>query len=254
MSQSNVKVSTEALSGLNDKLMNLAGCLHSIYEFMVNNMKKIGEDAWQDHKYQEFVDGYSPQILKCDNIADRYEKWCKDAITPLLGKVEKVDSASVTLDGVGSSSGGGGAAAGAGAPGAAGVATGAGVVEKQGFNMGEAIGKVQRKEATNKIVNSINNKPLTKADEMCQDIQPGSRARIVGKGESPDIEWTDEMSVTAANAERRTKAEAGLDVGVAKLGSDIELTEKSPVSSVTTTATKRAKCEMPEPKKIVKEK
>lgn len=253
MAANNAEVSSEALTGLQTDLTQLSNSLHEIFDLMNADMSQVGE-AWRDGKYEEFVNGYRPQINKCEEISVRYHDWCTRILSPAIERVVEVEQSNVGGDGSGASVSSGSAAAGAGAAGAAGVATGAGVGEKQGFNMGEAIGKVQRKEATNKIVNSINNKPLTKADKMCQDIQPGSRARIVGKGESPDIEWTDEMSVTAANAERRTKAEAGLDIGVAKLGSDIELTEKSPVSSVTTTATKRAKCEMPEPKKIVKEK
>ena len=76
---------SEALQRLKDNLMNLSKELHSIYEFMTKNMRDLS-GSWQDVKYQEFVEGYTPQINKCDEIANRYQEWCSKALQPAIDR------------------------------------------------------------------------------------------------------------------------------------------------------------------------
>lgn len=82
---SKITTETEALQHLKDNLMNLSRELHSIYELMTKNMRDISS-SWRDVKYQEFVEGYTPQINKCDEIATRYEQWCSKALQPAIDR------------------------------------------------------------------------------------------------------------------------------------------------------------------------
>lgn len=117
MAGSNVKVSLSALSELKSKLSQLSGSLHEIASLMNQDLSKVG-DEWKDGKYEEYKESYSKEVKNCEEIANAYEAWCKEAIDPLMEKTEAAATSQVTPGG-GSSVKGGSAATGAGAAGAA---------------------------------------------------------------------------------------------------------------------------------------
>ena len=63
--------------------------------------------AWQDGKYEEFVQGYQPQIRKCEEIANRYNDWCMKVLDPTIENVTAVENTDVSGSSVGGSVGGG---------------------------------------------------------------------------------------------------------------------------------------------------
>lgn len=89
------KVGSEALSELKTELTNLSSALHNIYELMNADMRQVNE-AWQDAKYQEFVQGYQPQIRKCEDIANRYAEWCARVLDPTIENVIAVETTDVS--------------------------------------------------------------------------------------------------------------------------------------------------------------
>lgn len=121
---SNAVTGSVALTELKNDLTRLSDTLHTIYDLMSADMTQVGQ-AWQDGKYQEFVDGYKPQINKCEEISERYKEWCLRVLDPTIENVIAVEKTDV-----GSSSG---SATGT-AVGGAGVAT-AGVGRARQFNM-----------------------------------------------------------------------------------------------------------------------
>ncbi len=94
MASSNAITSSAALAELKTDLTNLSATLHEISELMNTDMSQVGE-AWQDNKYQEFVDNYAPQIQKCEDIADRYNEWCKKVLDPTIDNVIAVERTDV---------------------------------------------------------------------------------------------------------------------------------------------------------------
>lgn len=96
MAASNARTSSEALINLKDNLSSLSNELHNLYDLMYDNMRKVG-DFWQDAKYHDFVDGYAPQIKKCDEIAVRYDEWCKKVLQPTIDKVIEVEQVNVSI-------------------------------------------------------------------------------------------------------------------------------------------------------------
>ena len=126
------RVGSEALSGLKSDLTNLSKALHKIYELMQADMRQVNV-AWQDSKYQEFVDNYQPQIQKCDEIANRYTEWCVKVLDPTIENVIAVETTDVG-SGEGSVGGGNSEAAVVGGMAAAGVAGTAGGFAM--FNLG----------------------------------------------------------------------------------------------------------------------
>ena len=122
------RVGSEALSVLKTDLTVLSKTLHDIYELMNADMRQVNV-AWQDSKYQEFVDHYQPQIQKCDEIANRYAEWCARVLDPTIENVISVETTDVG-SGNGSVGGWGSAAAVGGGMAAAGVAG------ATGFNLG----------------------------------------------------------------------------------------------------------------------
>ena len=99
------KVKSSALTELKTDLTNLSATLHELYELMNADMSQVNK-FWKDPKYEEFVSGYKPQILKCEEISIRYDEWCKRILDPLIEKVIKIETSDVT----GNGSGGGGGA------------------------------------------------------------------------------------------------------------------------------------------------
>lgn len=115
MATSGAVTGSAALTELKKDLTQLSATLHEIFELMNMDMRDIG-DAWQDGKYQEFVDGYRPQINKCEEISERYKEWCLRVLDPTIENVIAVEKTDVGGDGSGSVGGtfGGGSAAGIG--------------------------------------------------------------------------------------------------------------------------------------------
>lgn len=104
MATSGAVTGSVALTELKKDLTELSATLHEIYELMSEDMRNVGE-AWQDGKYQEFVDGYRPQINKCEEISERYKEWCMRVLDPTIENVIAVEKTDVGGGGSGSVSG-----------------------------------------------------------------------------------------------------------------------------------------------------
>lgn len=89
------RVGSAALSELKTDLTQLSQTLHQIYELMNADMRQVNA-AWQDSKYEEFVQGYKPQIDKCENIANRYAEWCAKVLDPTIENVVAVETLDVS--------------------------------------------------------------------------------------------------------------------------------------------------------------
>lgn len=129
MASNSAVTGSAALTELKNDLTRLSATLHEIFELMNADMRQIG-DAWQDGKYQEFVEGYRPQINKCEDISKRYKEWCIRVLDPTIENVIAVEKTDV---GSGNSVGSSSAAVGATATAGAG---GGGVGMANGFNFG----------------------------------------------------------------------------------------------------------------------
>lgn len=108
MATSIARVGSVALTELKTDLTRLSRTLHQIYELMNADMRQVNA-AWQDGKYQEFVQNYQPQIQKCEEIANRYADWCTRVLDPTIENVISVERTDV--------GGGGGSVGGTGAAG-----------------------------------------------------------------------------------------------------------------------------------------
>lgn len=93
-SSSGAVTGSAALTELKNNLIQLSATLHEIYELMNTDMRNVGE-AWQDGKYQEFVEGYRPQINKCEEISERYKEWCIRVLDPTIENVIAVEKTDV---------------------------------------------------------------------------------------------------------------------------------------------------------------
>ena len=89
------RVGSVALTELKSDLTQLSQTLHQIYELMNADMRQVNA-AWQDNKYQEFVQGYQPQIRKCEDIANRYAEWCARVLDPTIENVIAVETTDVS--------------------------------------------------------------------------------------------------------------------------------------------------------------
>lgn len=137
MASSNAVTSSAALADLKNDLTGLSATLHKIFDLMSADMSQVGQ-AWQDGKYQDFVEGYKPQIQKCEEISIRYSEWCKKVLDPTIENVIAVEKTDV--GGGGRSSIGGASAVGAGAGVVGGTAmSSAGSKFGSNFNMGDLI-------------------------------------------------------------------------------------------------------------------
>ncbi len=108
MATGKAQVSSAALNELKSNLTSLSKSLHMIYDLLNADMSQIGRE-WQDRKYEEFVEGYRPQINKCEEISIRYNEWCQRVLVPTIDNVIAVETTDVGGGGgsVGSSFGGG---------------------------------------------------------------------------------------------------------------------------------------------------
>lgn len=107
MASSYLEVGSAGLTTLKEDLLKLSQSLHEVYELMNADMRNVGE-AWRDGKYEEFVSGYRPQIMKCEEISRRYKEWCKRVLEPAIEECVEIETANVGGDG-GRSVGGSGA-------------------------------------------------------------------------------------------------------------------------------------------------
>lgn len=146
---SNAITGSVALTELKSDLTQLSTTLHDVFDLMNADMSKVG-DAWQDGKYQEFVDGYRPQIQKCEDISVRYSEWCKRVLDPTIENVIAVEKTDV---GSGSGSIGGVGATGAVSSGSA--AMGSAARKISGFNTGR---NINVKESVNTGKNNTPNR------------------------------------------------------------------------------------------------
>lgn len=105
MASDGLITSSVTLIKLKEDLLNLSKSLHEIYNLMDADMNNLSE-LWRDGKYEEFISGYKPQINKCEEIAEKYEDWCKRVLDPAIEKAIIIEGANVGPDG-GSASGGG---------------------------------------------------------------------------------------------------------------------------------------------------
>lgn len=90
-----------ALEQLKDDLTVLANNLRELHSTLTSQMTTLGE-SWQDSQYQQFVDGYKPQIEKCAEIADRYDYGCKNFLAPQIENVRAIEQTDLSGGGFGS--------------------------------------------------------------------------------------------------------------------------------------------------------
>lgn len=135
MAANNAEVSSEALSGLQVDLTQLSNSLHEIFDLMSADMSQVGE-AWRDGKYEEFVNGYRPQINECEEISVRYHDWCTRILSPAIERVVEVEQSNVGGDGSTTSVSGGSDTAGAGVTGTTDTTSSAKNSNVSGFNIG----------------------------------------------------------------------------------------------------------------------
>ena len=166
MDSSIARVGSEALTELKIDLTNLSKALHEIYELMHADMRQVNS-AWQDSKYQEFVDNYQPQIRKCDEIANRYTEWCTKVLDPTIENVIAVETADVS---VGGGSVGGGIADGA-SVGSSAVAGAAAVGVAAGASM-TGNGYARRITGSSKDANSNSNSEESDREKRFLELYP----------------------------------------------------------------------------------
>ena len=123
--------------------------------------------AWQDSKYQEFVDNYQPQIRKCGEIANRYAEWCARVLDPTIENVVAVETTDV---GDGGGSVGGGIADGA-SVGSSAVAGAAAVGVAAGASM-TGNGYSGRMTGSNQDANSNSNSEESDREKRFQELYP----------------------------------------------------------------------------------
>jgi hypothetical protein len=99
------RVGSAALVDLQNDLTLLSKSLLRIHELMDADMRAVNA-AWQDGKYQEFVQGYKPQIDKCETIANRYAVWCSKVLDPTIQNAVAAENVNVSGGAVSSVGGG----------------------------------------------------------------------------------------------------------------------------------------------------
>ena len=171
MDSTNARVGSEALSVLKSDLTSLSNALHKIYELMQADMRQVNV-AWQDSKYQEFVDNYQPQIQKCDEIANRYTEWCVKVLDPTIENVIAVETTDVG-DGGGFVGGGSADAAFVGGAAVAGAAA-VGVASSAAGVAGTGGSKIMTDSgsAANSNFNSEESEKVKRFHELYPDASP----------------------------------------------------------------------------------
>ncbi len=235
----NAVTSSAALNELKTNLTSLSKSLHMIYDLMNADMSQIGQE-WQDRKYEEFVEGYRPQINKCEEISIRYNEWCQRVLAPTIDNVIAVETTNV---GSGNGHVSGGSAAGSAVSAttsAAAAATGKGNM----FNMSG--GMKQTPQSDNQ---STVKKIFAEADEACQldNRSDKFRAKLAKQGEKADFTIASKSSSTGDNFTVGGKVGGKVEIPVfkvAKASASIEGEGKynSGVETTETTGTYAFKC------------
>ena len=188
-----------ALAELKTDLTNLSATLREISELMNADMSQVGE-AWQDNKYQEFVDNYKPQIQKCENVSVRYNEWCKKVLDPTIDNVIAVEKTDVG-QGEGYSIGGGGSTGTIGR----GLATAPGIAGRVNrFNMGGTRTPTQTSPFNNRIMPTQATAPNeTVNNDVVEDesklIQQAFEKNNKDLGKALGIEQGPKMSIEEAD-------------------------------------------------------
>lgn len=106
MDDSNARVSSPELMTLQTDLVNLSNQLHELYELMNSDISQLSE-YWRDEKFDEFLDGYKPQMEKMEEISERYHEWATKDLQVTIDNViatEGVDVSGSSIGSFGSSS------------------------------------------------------------------------------------------------------------------------------------------------------
>lgn len=103
-----VNAGIQELTTFKADLMNLAKSIEELYNAMNVDVSHLGEQ-WQDQKYEEYLEGYMPQLKKVEEISARYSEWCEKVIQPLIDRLIAIGDTSVGGDDGGSSNSGSGA-------------------------------------------------------------------------------------------------------------------------------------------------
>lgn len=190
---SNAVTSSVALTELKNDLTQLSRSLDVIYDLMNTDMRQVGE-AWQDGKYQEFVEGYKPQIDKCKAISERYTEWCRRVLDPTIENVLAVEKTDVGV--------GGGSNVGGGAP--------RNVVSRPNNNAGA---NEQVKPATSSKFN-MSGKVPTNANEACKaDFGDNYKAVPAGADEPGASNLYVKNAQKGSDWSAGGKIEAGVKIG-----------------------------------------
>lgn len=192
MATNSAQVSSAALRGLQSNLKNLSKAIQEICDNLNSDRSRIGQE-WRDQKFEEFSNGFQPQIVKCQGISERYETWASGILNQAAEQVEIIEQANV-----GSSGGSVGAAVSNAAVGGAAVAASSASQIGSKFNTGAGGAAVtntskQTTHATSSSKNRTGNtkeqskndkpnwwgrkldmlvkkeEPLSKADQACKD-------------------------------------------------------------------------------------
>ena len=234
MAGNNANVSSNALTELQSDLRTLSSKLHELYDTMNADMSNITE-FWQDQKYQDFVSGYRPQINKCEEISQRYNKWCSSVLQEAIDKVVEIEMANVSMDGGSVSSASGSAAAAT-----VGAATAASAKSSKAseFNTGtkpsgnkrQVVERFKTKPSKGqpKKVNQVEQQPtkdtkLSYAEETAQDVNKAAAAMCASDPKAK-AKIRVENNYEGDNLKAGGKLEASGKVlkGVVNLGGQVE--------------------------------
>ena len=191
-------------------MTQLSASLHNIFDLMNTDMKQVGT-AWQDGKYEEFVNGYKPQINKCEEISVRYSEWCKKVLAPTIENVIAVENTDV----VGNGGGTVGAVAG-GAVATVGVASGFNIDGKN-----DIIGKSSKNKSSNLNSSVRSNVKNGLANEHCEEMYgEGYHAESLKQGETAHEHLA--YSVTTNGETTKGSVDADLNAKILGFGGEIK--------------------------------
>ena len=164
------EVSSQALGELQSDLRLLSTRLQELYETLNADMSDV-EEFWKDPKYQEFVNGYKPQINKCEEISQRYNTWQSTVLQEAKDKATNIEMLNVGGSGLGASMSAGSAA---------GTATGSAIGNDAGISAPSSSGTKSRLSGWNlsgKGVSSSNPNPVLTAEQQVSDAAADMCAR-----------------------------------------------------------------------------
>ncbi len=236
MSDESVRTGSAIVAELQKSLNAVSASIKEISDLMSTDMRQVGE-AWQDGKYQEYVDAFTPQIQKCEEIAEDCEKWSATVLGRVFESAEDYEHTKIASAG--------GAVSGAGAAAVAGSATTGAVAGTAGkpsrFNNGteqtsntespskkkivsRPTAKTKDSSIVSKIDSHLNNsskkKTPSKFDKACiQDTGGEYNHGEIGTPSDHNIERTISSSDTI-NDELNGGVEYDVKILKGKLGAD----------------------------------